>query len=341
MNLEILDMFGMSEREQILKKVRNDGSALEYAAEEFKCDREIVVEAVKAGRGGYEFASVDLRADRSITIDAIKKNGWNLKYTSDELKSDREIVLEAVKQNVNAIMFASEELKGDYEFFQTVKKYSDMAHANRDTRDFIEKSSLEFLRLSSENQHFEMGEISQEELDELIEIFSVKYKIDYTPNMFLSMEELIYSDVNVELSHICKLPMLKTIKIKPDVNTYAVFKQIDKFKELFEKGIEVEWLNNYDGGEFLFEFTYGVGDCGDTDSQTNYYYLFSSPKEMIDFMENPSPFIENLFVDVTYNSVFRKIEEAISNECGSGDVYLNINKVFDNAGEQHLFWEHK
>jgi hypothetical protein len=35
MNLEILDMFGMSEREQILKKVRNDGSALVHVAPKY------------------------------------------------------------------------------------------------------------------------------------------------------------------------------------------------------------------------------------------------------------------------------------------------------------------
>ena len=49
----------------MLKRVKQDGRALEYASDDLKGDKEIVMEAIKQDQDGYalRFASVDLKGD--------------------------------------------------------------------------------------------------------------------------------------------------------------------------------------------------------------------------------------------------------------------------------------
>ena len=100
------DNYIITDREELLEAVRNDGLVLEYASDTLKADREVVLEAVKI-------------------------SGMALVWTSDTLKDDREVVIEAVKMYVNAyknstsgersaairglLKYASKELQNDPE----------------------------------------------------------------------------------------------------------------------------------------------------------------------------------------------------------------------------------
>ena len=109
-------------KEQVLKIVKQNGFALEYASEELKNDKEIVLEVVKQNGYALKYASKELKNDKEVVLEAVKQNGYALKYASKGLKNDKEIVLEAVKQNGNALRFASKTLKNDKEFIIEVTK---------------------------------------------------------------------------------------------------------------------------------------------------------------------------------------------------------------------------
>ncbi len=57
----------ITDREEMLEAVRNDGWALENASDSFKADREVVIEAIRSG-GGYalKFASEELQNDPEL-----------------------------------------------------------------------------------------------------------------------------------------------------------------------------------------------------------------------------------------------------------------------------------
>jgi hypothetical protein len=64
----------ITNREEALVKVKQDGQSLKYVDEKLKVDREVVLEAVK-------------------------NDGYALNHASDTVKVDREVVLEAMHFN--------------------------------------------------------------------------------------------------------------------------------------------------------------------------------------------------------------------------------------------------
>jgi hypothetical protein len=101
-------------------KERRDGSALQYASEEFKTDREIVLAAVNSDGSSLEYAAEHFKSDREIVLAAVmnSRRGSALKYAADHFKSDREIVLAAVMNSSrwgDALEYAAEHFKSDRE----------------------------------------------------------------------------------------------------------------------------------------------------------------------------------------------------------------------------------
>ena len=56
----------ITDREEMLEAVRNDGNALEYASDTLKADREVVLEAVKQNGYALEYASEELQNDPEL-----------------------------------------------------------------------------------------------------------------------------------------------------------------------------------------------------------------------------------------------------------------------------------
>ena len=102
-------------KEQVLKIVKQNGFALEYASEELKNDKEIVLEVVKQNGYALKYASKELKNDKEVVLEAVKQNGYALRFVSETLKNDKQIVLISVRQNGNALHYASEILKNDKE----------------------------------------------------------------------------------------------------------------------------------------------------------------------------------------------------------------------------------
>ena len=120
-----------TDREFVLKAVKSNGRALEFASEELRNDREIVKATVKNTAQidkTHEFSvdllesysalrcaisGSDLQHDKGFILELIELDGMTLSCASDELRADREVVLPAVTQFGQSIQFASEELQND------------------------------------------------------------------------------------------------------------------------------------------------------------------------------------------------------------------------------------
>lgn len=98
-------------KEELLRELEIDGSALEFASEPLKNQQDIVLYAVSQYGCALAFASEELRNDRQIVLNAVRQDGIALAFASQELRADHEIVMEAIQQCEEAIEYASEYLK--------------------------------------------------------------------------------------------------------------------------------------------------------------------------------------------------------------------------------------
>ena len=90
-----------AEKEVVLPAVRNDPSALQFAAAELLSDREVVLAAVGTDGRALRFASGELQADDEVVLAAVRQDGQALEHayrpsTDDEY--NREWMLAAVTQ---------------------------------------------------------------------------------------------------------------------------------------------------------------------------------------------------------------------------------------------------
>lgn len=103
-----------NDRELVLKAVKKNGWALQYASIELKNDREIVLEAVKRNGCALQYASELLRNDREVVLEAVKEDKLAvLGLVSETIKNDKEFMLEAVAQDGNALRYASTTLQAN------------------------------------------------------------------------------------------------------------------------------------------------------------------------------------------------------------------------------------
>ncbi len=83
-------------RETVLKAVKNHGVSLKYATDELKKDKEIVLEAVKNHGDSLEYAAKYLKSDRQVVYSAVSNTSSSLKFASNNILAD---VLLAIRGN--------------------------------------------------------------------------------------------------------------------------------------------------------------------------------------------------------------------------------------------------
>ena len=100
----------ITDKNEALSAVRQDGRALKFASDELRNDREVVLRAVVKNKYKWalQYASEELRNDREFFLDAVKRSPYALEYASEELRNDREFFLEAVRQTGDALEYADE-----------------------------------------------------------------------------------------------------------------------------------------------------------------------------------------------------------------------------------------
>lgn len=99
-------------RDLVLRSVRNDGNAIQYAPKELKSDRQIIFAALDSSNGAaFEHLDGDAQEDPEIIKRAVAKCGCILAELSEEYREDEDIVLLAVKNDGLALEYASEDLR--------------------------------------------------------------------------------------------------------------------------------------------------------------------------------------------------------------------------------------
>ena len=111
-----------SNKEVVVKAIKQNGLTLEYAADALKADKEIVWFAIEQNPISLKYVSKKLRADKEIVKFAIEQNPTLLMYASKNLQQDIDLFKLVIKQNPDSLMHASEELKDDKEFALFVVK---------------------------------------------------------------------------------------------------------------------------------------------------------------------------------------------------------------------------
>ena len=97
----------LEEMRRVLKDVRRNPSALQFASAKLKGDKDVVMEAL---RGHAHFVNTRFR-DTLFLGETLRPSP--LQFVSTKLKDDKAVVLAAVRGDSSALQFASTKLKGD------------------------------------------------------------------------------------------------------------------------------------------------------------------------------------------------------------------------------------
>jgi hypothetical protein len=112
------------DREIVMAAVKQNGLALQFAADAFKNDKEIVFAASTSSNSimynGIKYASKELRNDKNFIITILQVNGLLLEKLSDEFKNDEDVVLAAVRNNYFTLEYASYNIRNNREFMFTL-----------------------------------------------------------------------------------------------------------------------------------------------------------------------------------------------------------------------------
>lgn len=91
-----METINWNDKDEVLKLVQQDGTALEYASKELRNDRNIVTAAVQKEAMALQFASKELQDSKDIALTALQKNLYAFKYVSPRLQQDQEVRKAAV-----------------------------------------------------------------------------------------------------------------------------------------------------------------------------------------------------------------------------------------------------
>ena len=110
-----MENINWNDKEEVLKLVQQDGTALEYASEEVRNNKEVVLNAVQQDGWALEYASEKLRNDKDIVLNAVQRSGLALEFASKELQDNKKIVLVALQNTQFAFRYISPRLRQDYD----------------------------------------------------------------------------------------------------------------------------------------------------------------------------------------------------------------------------------
>ena len=80
-----------NDKDEVLKLVQQDGTALKYASKELRNDRNIVTAAVREDGLALIYASKELQDSKDVALTALQKNPDAFTYVSPRLKQDQDI----------------------------------------------------------------------------------------------------------------------------------------------------------------------------------------------------------------------------------------------------------
>lgn len=103
----------LKEKTRIIRKILQDGMALQFVPPLLQNDQETVMAAVLHDGMALQFASPSIQDDQEVVSVAVNQNGMALRFTSTKIRNDGNSVLAAVSNNGLALQFASKDLQND------------------------------------------------------------------------------------------------------------------------------------------------------------------------------------------------------------------------------------
>ncbi|EFC44500.1 predicted protein [Naegleria gruberi] len=201
--LRLFTNFAFSNFEQtrdiVLKAVKQNGYALDYANESFKRDRELVLEAIKQNGYALRYADDSLRKDRKFVLEAVKLNG-DVISTDESFKKDKQIALAAVKQNGNTLEQVDESLRRDKQIvMEAVKQNGEVLRYADDSLRKDRKIVLEAVKQNSTAFYY-----ADETLTKDREIVLEALKQD--GELYLFIDESLLQDRDIILEAVKQTP---------------------------------------------------------------------------------------------------------------------------------------
>lgn len=99
-------------REFMIKALEENATwVIAYASDRLHSDRELMLKAIKQDGQMLYYASKDLRDDKEIVTSAVENKWLILKYASKRLRSDYDIATIALKQNKKSWDFLTDKIK--------------------------------------------------------------------------------------------------------------------------------------------------------------------------------------------------------------------------------------
>ena len=100
-----------NDREIAMIAVCGEVEAMASCPDKFKADKAFVIEAISLQPMLVEYISPELQDSLNIMLLAVAENGYALEYASDRLKNNPKVVLTAIKGDPDTIEYASKKLQ--------------------------------------------------------------------------------------------------------------------------------------------------------------------------------------------------------------------------------------
>ncbi len=159
-----------------------------------KRNKSFLLKAIKQNDRALQYADDDLKADKHFIITAIEASTPSLMHAADSLRKDKEFILELTKKHPNIIQYAHPDLQADHDFvFNVVTTHpKTLLYPNefKIKRDFILtalKQTIEVLLYIDDktllNNKYCRAKNNPQLLKKIRDIFSVLHEVEDNPNI--------------------------------------------------------------------------------------------------------------------------------------------------------------
>lgn len=182
--------------------------------------------------------------------------------------------------------------------------------------------------------------MKQDEFEQVNNFLSYEHDIELTKEDMESLETItIKSTMSVFHESLNLLPKLKTLILNPNIDIWELQAYKDELKTFLENGKTIEWIDGSERGvRCTFDLEYGVDDCMVEATMLNDRYLFADVKDVVAFLEDPEPFVDDMFgFEEGPFDIFADLTSTIEEDCGDGeDQFCNIVEIRND--EEHVLW---
>ena len=102
-----------SDKDIVLKAVRNCAHAIVYASDKLQRNRKFIKQAVNLNDEVIRYVRDEFKNDKSIALVAVRKHGDNIEYLSEEIQNDLDIIEASLGGNLYDLRYASKKVRNN------------------------------------------------------------------------------------------------------------------------------------------------------------------------------------------------------------------------------------